>query len=235
MTSSEPARHRPRLLVVDDDAATLRQVASALRPAYDVLQAVPGPAALEQLELEWPDLVVLEPSCQGAEHLARAIKHRADIPIIALSRDTSTAAKIRALRSYAEDYITKPFEVGELHARIDRVLHRMHGRLPAQDLRLSPDVTLLLPRRVALVRGRPVRLGPTETRLLALLAAELGQPVPAAAIAAHAGDPRSPGHADPKTVWVWVCRVRRKIERDPAKPELLLTVKGIGYRLTMIR
>ena len=73
------------------------------------------------------------------------------------------------------------------------------------------------------------------SRLLALLAAELGQPVPAAAIAAHAGDPGSPGHADSETVWAWVCRVRRKIEQDPAKPELLLTVKGIGYRLTVIR
>jgi len=123
---------------------------------------------------------------------------------------------------------------GSIASSIACTVHRMHGRLPTQDLRFSPDVTLLLPRRVALVRGRPVRLGPTEIRLLALLAAELGQPVRAAAIAAHAEDPRSPGHADPKTVWVWVCRVRRKIERDPAKPELL-TVKGIGYRLTMIR
>jgi DNA-binding response OmpR family regulator len=88
---------------------------------------------------------------------------------------------------------------------------------------------------MALVRGHPVNLSPTDTRLLALLAAELGQPVPAAAIAAHAGDPGSPGHADSETVWAWVCRVLRKIERDPAKPELLLTVKGIGYRLTVIR
>jgi DNA-binding response OmpR family regulator len=232
VTSSEPVLSGRRLLVVDDDADTLGNLAGAGRPAYRVLQALPGPAALAQLELEWPDLVVLEPSCRGAEELALAIKRRADIPIIAVSRDRSASAKVRALCSYAEDYVTKPFDVGELNARIDRVLHRMHGRLPAKDLRLSPDVTLMLSRRVALVRGHAVNLSPTDTRLLAVLAAELGQPVPTGAIAAHAGDPGSPRHADPEMVWVWVCRARRKIERDPAKPELLLTVRGNGYRLT---
>jgi DNA-binding response OmpR family regulator len=235
VSSSEPAQPRPRLLVVDDDSDTLRQLASAARKAYDVLQAAPGPAALEQLEVEWPDLILLERSCQGAEELAHEIKRRVDIPIIVVSRDTSTRAKIRALRSYAEDYVTKPFSPWELHARIDRVLRRMHGRLPAKDLRLSPDVTLVLPQRVALVRGRLVGLSPTDTRLLALLGAELGQAVPSAVIAAHAANPRSSDPADLNSVWVWVNRVRRKIERDPAKPELLLTVKGTGYRLTTIR
>jgi DNA-binding response OmpR family regulator len=180
---------------------------------------------LQQLELEWPDLVVLESACRGATDLAAEIKQRADIPILVLSCDSSTAAKIRALRAYAEDYVTKPFDAGELQARIDRVLHRLHGRLPAKDLRLSPDVTLLLGRRVAVVRGRPVGLGPTEVRLLALLAAELGQVVPIGTIAAGIYDDTL-RYADVKTVWVSVCRLRRKIERDPARPELLRTVKA---------
>ncbi len=85
------------------------------------------------------------------------------------------------------------------------------------------------------MRRRPVRLSPTETRLLALLAAEPGHPVPLAAIAAQAGDPRAAGRTDDTAVREWVCRLRRKIERDPAKPELLLTVTGIGYRLTTTR
>ncbi len=123
MTPREPSPDRPRF-VVDDDPDTVRHIASAVRPSYEVL-TVPGAAALRQLEREWPDLVVLDPSAQGGEQLALAIRLRADIPIIALSRDPSAAAKIHALRSFAEDYVSKPFDVDELHARIDRVLHRM--------------------------------------------------------------------------------------------------------------
>ncbi len=234
MTSGKPALPRPRVLAVDDDPKTLRQLIRALGATYDVRPARPGPTVLAQLEREWPDLVVLEPADAGADRLARAIRQRVDIPIIALSRASSSQAKIRALRAYAEDYLTKPFDTGELEARIDRVLRRLHGRLPAKDLRLSPEVTLVLPRRMAIVRGCSVELTPAESRLLAVLTAELGQVVPTDAIAAQVGGPRGPAFAGRPTVWACVAHVRNKIERDPAKPKLLLTAKGLGYRLTTV-
>jgi DNA-binding response OmpR family regulator len=163
MTFSEGVRPRPRVLVVDDDPETLRQLSSVVRWGYETIQALPPPDTLRQLEADWPDLVLLDPASRGARELAIAIKERADIPIIALSRDASIEAKVQAIRSYAEDYVTKPFDVGELLARIDRVLYRMRGRLPAKGLRLSSDVTLLLTQSAAIVRGRAVPLGPLQT------------------------------------------------------------------------
>ncbi len=165
----------------------------------------------------------------GGEELAARIKQRADIPIIVVSAISTSESKVDLLQRYAEDYVTKPFEFDELAARIERVLQRVGDRIPSQALALGPDLTIVLGRRTAILDGRSVALSPTETRLLATLAANLDRPVSTEAILSRVWS--GADDADPAYVWVTVRRLRRKIERDPDNPRHLLTEKAGGYRL----
>lgn len=221
-----------QLLLVDDDVQLLVFLADRLRrDGYAVTTARSGREALQRLDAAWPDLVVLDLMMPGIDgvRLAGRIKQRADIPIVVLSAITAAESKIELIERYAEDYLTKPFEYGELHARIERVLRRIQDRIPRQELTLSDELTLILPRREALVSGEPVSLSPTETRFLATLAAHLGKPVTTERLLTSVWSAAE--GADPPYVWVTVRRLRMKIERDPDAPRYLLTERGRGYRL----
>jgi len=229
---TEPRPHR--ILLVDDDPDLLVVLAEQLHEdGYDVATARDGVEALRRLEMGWPDLILLDlmmPRLDGVA-LAHEIKSTADLPIIVLSAIDTADSKARLLADVAEDYVTKPYHYPELRARIQRVLRRLGDRIPRQSLVLGPNLTLNLQRRAATVGGREVTLTRTETRLLATLAANLGETVSTDTLIAR-GWTETEG-ADASYVWVSMRRLRQKTEIDPAHPAHLLTVRGVGYRLVI--
>ena len=223
---------RRRILLVDDDVRLAGLLGDRLQhDGYECVIARTGPDALRRLDQAWPDLILLDlmlPGIDGVE-LAGQIKKRADIPIIIVSAVDESESKVDLLQRYAEDYVTKPFDFDELLARIQRVLRRVGDRIPSQALELGPHLTLILGRREAIRDGERVGLSRTEARLLATLAANLGQPVATETILSRVWSDAD--GADPAYVWVTVRRLRRKIEMDPDVPRYLLTERAGGYRL----
>jgi len=226
------AASRPRILIVDDDPNLLIVLAEQLRAdGYDVVTARDGDEALRRLRQSWPDLLVIDmlmPRMDGLT-LAREVKNLADLPIIVLSAIDAADSKADLLDEVAEDYVTKPYHYPELRARITRVLRRLGDKVPRQSLVLGPDLVLDLHKREATVGGKPVQLTPTESRLLYALAANLGQTVTTETLLSRGW--ADTDDADPSYVWVTMRRLRQKVEVDPNKPQHLITMRGIGYRL----
>jgi len=224
-----------RILVVDDDATLLVVLSEQLRDdGYEVATARDGLEALRRLEGGWPDLILLDltmPRIDGLA-LARQIKAQVDLPIIVLSAIDTADSKARLLDEVAEDYVSKPYHYPELRARIQRVLLRLGDRIPRRSLVLGPNLTLDLHRRAATVAGKEVRLTPTEARLLASLAANLGETVGTDTLLARGW--ADTDEADSSYLWVSLRRLRQKIEVDPDQPVHLITVRGVGYRLVAL-
>jgi DNA-binding response OmpR family regulator len=224
--------HVQRILVVDDDTRLLAQLGDRLeRDGFDVHTARSGPEALARLGTFSPDIVVLDLMMPGmdGEATAERMLRESEVPIIVLSAITAGESKVKLIERYAEDYVTKPFDYDELRARIRRVSHRLGERVRVRELRLGPDLTLVLERREAWVAGQRVPLSPIEVRLLTALAANLGQVVRTAQLVARGWS--EVDAADESFVWVSVRRLRRKIEIDPDHPRYLVTERGVGYRL----
>ncbi len=221
-----------RVLLVDDDVRLLAQLTDRLeRDGFDVQPARSGNEALTRFRTFGPDVVVLDlmmPGMDGEETAERLLR-LGDVPIIVLSAITASESKVRFIERYAEDYITKPFDYAELRARIKRVAHRLGERVRDRELRLGPDLTLVLQRREAWVNGRRVPLSPIESRLLGALTKDLGRVVRTEQLIARGWS--EVDAADESFVWVSVRRLRQKIEPDPDHPRYLLTERGVGYRL----
>ena len=131
-------------MLVDDDVRLGGVLADRLRRrGFTVAVARSGAEALRRLDVEWPELVLLDLMMPGigGEELAARIKQRADIPIIVVSAISTSESKVDLLQRYAEDYVTKPFEFDELAARIERVLQRVGDRIPSQALALGRDLS----------------------------------------------------------------------------------------------
>ncbi len=221
-----------RVLLVDDDSQLLMRLADRLeRDGFSVATARSGREALDRLDKWWPEIVVLDLMMPGmdGEELAAQIKRRADLPIIVLSAITAGETKVKLIERYAEDYVTKPFDYPELVARIRRIRQRLGEHIPGREIRLGPDLLLVLERRECYIAGEPVQLSPTETRILETLVAHLGQTVTTEHLIASAWSAAEA--ADASFVWVAIRRLRQKIERDPDHPLHLLTKRGVGYRL----
>jgi two-component system KDP operon response regulator KdpE len=222
---------RPGILLVDDDATLLSVLARRLsREGYEVHTAPSGEHALRHLERAWPQLLIVDlmmPGMDGFE-LCDRVKRIADLPIIVLSAVDASEAKVRALESYAEDYVTKPFNPDELVARVQRVMRRASAGRPQLVLDGGDLEIDLAARRVTTAAGQQP-LTPTEVRLLQVLIAAIDHTVPTDTILDRVWS-ESDG-ADPSYVWVTVRRLRRKIEVDPDRPRHLLTDRGVGYRL----
>ncbi len=225
---------RPAVLLVDDDP-TLRSVLARRlgRDGFDVRPVSSGVEALRALERAWPAILVIDlmmPGMDGFE-LCRRVKQIADLPIIVLSAVDESEAKVRALEYYAEDYVTKPFDPDELSARIHRILRRTEsgrGGLTLDGGALEIDLV----QRRARVDDRTESLSPTEVRFLSVLIASLDRTVPTDTLLNRVwSDSELP---DPSYVWVTVRRLRNKIERDPNRPRVLLTDRGVGYRLSTV-
>jgi len=175
------------------------------------------------------DLVLLDlglPDMDGVE-VIRRLRARTDLPIIVLSARHASTEKVDALDAGADDYVTKPFDLAELLARL-RVAGRRTGTEPDQLLIRTPDFEINLPGKRVLRGGEAVRLTPIEWSILELLARNPGRLVPQQQVLAQVWGPAYV--KETQYLRVYMAQLRRKLEPDPARPRYLLTEAGMGYR-----
>ena len=220
-----------RILVVDDEPAILRFLRAGLgSQGYVVVEATTGQAALDLVRQNRADLVVLDlglPDLDGLEVISRIRASGQMLPILVLSSRDDEGAKVRALDLGADDYVTKPFGVEELLARIRAAQrHRLqvHGEKPVFK---TGDLTVDLVRRIVTVRGQEVKFAPREYDLLRLLVAHAGKVLTHNMILREVWGP----HTDVQYLRIYIRALRRKIEQDMDKPEYIVTETGVGYRL----
>jgi two-component system KDP operon response regulator KdpE len=224
-----------RILIADDEPQIRRVMRATLTAqGYDVDDVRTGEEALERLHDSKADLVLLDVNMPGMGGLAacRAIRSTSEIAIIMLTVRNEEADKVAALDSGADDYITKPFSTPELMARIRAALRR---------LPISPeggpesiafgDVELHLKARQVRVSGREIRLTPKEFELLQYLAAHRNVSIPHARLLQAVWGPGYGGEVE--YLRVFINQLRKKIEKDPSKPQYLLTEPWVGYRLAV--
>ena len=221
----------PRVLVVDDEPQILRFLQPALDASgYVVLHAETGREALRAAANAAPDIIILDlglPDMDGKDVL-KQVRRFSKVPVIVLSARDAETDKIDALDAGADDYVEKPFAIGELLARL-RVALR-HARGAAEDRQIFKADGLVIDRERRLVTrdGEAVKLTPREYELLALLAQNAGRVVTHGQILTAVW---GPAHADDvQYLRVFCGRLRAKIERDPAEPVLIKTETGVGYR-----
>jgi len=218
-----------RVLVVDDDPNIRRVLGVALRArGYDAVSTEDGTGALKQAAATHPDVVVLDlglPDIDGMQVLA-ALRSQTRAPIIILSGRADATDKIDALDAGADDYITKPFAIGELLARVRACTRRVPDDVAAP-IQIG-QVTVNLAARTAIFHNEPIRLTPTEWRLLEALLQQPGMLVDQQHLLATAW---GPGVADKRHyLRLYMARLRHKLEPDPHHPRYLLTEPGMGYR-----
>lgn len=223
----------PQAVLIEDDREIRRFVRVSLQAAgFLVFEAETGERGLIEAATRQPDLVVLDlglPDRDGLD-IIRDLRAWSGVPILILSARSQETQKVAALDAGADDYLTKPFGVPELLARIRALLRRAirdddSGRTPIELGSLCIDLT----RRVVTRGGQIVHLTPTEYRMLTVLLAHAGR------VLTHRQllkDVWGPSHAD-RTHYlrVFMAGLRRKLEEDPARPKHLLTETGVGYRL----
>ncbi|MFB7472223.1 response regulator [Kitasatospora sp. NPDC056184] len=219
------------ILVVDDEPALLRTLRINLGARqYAVRTAATGGEALDRAAHHSPDAVLLDlglPDLDGMDVL-RGLRRRSAVPIIVLSGRSGAADRIGALDAGADDYLTKPFLMEELLARLRAVLRRPPVADPAGSAPVIGDHTVDLAATTVTGPDGPVRLTPTEWRILALLLANPGRLVPGRRILREVWGPAQEQHGN--YLRVYLAGLRRKLERDPARPRHLITEPGIGYR-----
>ena len=218
------------VLVIDDEPPIRKLLRMGLAAqGYQTTEAANGKAALELLA-DGPDLVILDlglPDVEGLE-LLRTIRERNDkVPIVVLSSRSDERAKVEALDFGADDYLTKPFGMDELLARMRAALRhqlQVHGERPI--FRLG-DLSVDLVRRIVRLRDEEVKLSPNEYELLRVLVQHAGKVLTHRFLLGELWDPLT----DAQYLRVYVRQLRQKIETDPERPQYLLTETGIGYRL----
>jgi two-component system, OmpR family, KDP operon response regulator KdpE len=219
-----------RVLVVDDEPQFLRALETNLRGAgYEVETATTAKEALAAAGLRPPDAIILDlllPDGTGTE-VSRELRAWSEAPIVLVSAVGDEAEKIAALDAGADDYVTKPFAMGELLARLRAALRRAG---PAGDpvLEVGP-IRIDLDKQSVTVDGRPVHLTPHEYRILKLLALNPGKLLTHRTILQDVWGPAY--GAESNYLHVYVSQLRRKLEPDPARPQYLVTEPGAGYRL----
>jgi two-component system KDP operon response regulator KdpE len=222
------------ILVVDDEPAIVRLVQTKLQAdGYAVLTAERGEQALEILENDRPDLVVLDltmPGIDGFETLHR-MRITSHVPVIMLTARAGDADRLKGFAGGADDYVTKPFNPDELAARISAVLRRSGGAAPVggRTLLHYPGLEIDLERRRVLVSNEDVRLSRTEWELLAQLAGNTGRVMLHSELLTRIWGPEF--RDETHYLRTWVSRLRAKLETDPATPALITTFPGLGYRL----
>jgi DNA-binding response OmpR family regulator len=222
------------ILLVDDEDAVRRLLTFPLeRDGFTVVQAADGEEALRRFGERPPDLVVLDlmlPKLDGLE-VCKRLRATSTVPIIMLTARDDELDKVLGLELGADDYITKPFSIREFRSRVRALLRRANQ--PRTD---SPEVERLergelvldVPKRTVTVRGEPVSLTYVEFELLRVLAGSPGRVFSRRMLLEALWS--SADYRDPRTIDVHVRHLREKIERESRTPELILTVRGVGYR-----
>jgi two-component system KDP operon response regulator KdpE len=221
---------RLKILVIDDEPPIRKLLRMGLNTqGYDVLEASNGKTGIEMLTQE-PDLIILDlglPDIEGLE-LLRTIRGRKEgVPVVVLSSRGDEAGKVQALDLGADDYVTKPFGMDELLARMRAALRhqlQVHGERPI--FRVG-DLSVDLVRRIVKVREQDVKLSPKEYDLLRVLVQHAGKVLTHKFLLGELWDDLT----DAQYLRVYVRQLRQKIEADPERPHYVLTETGIGYRL----
>jgi two-component system, OmpR family, KDP operon response regulator KdpE len=220
-----------RVLLVDDEPAIRRFLRLSFdAEGYQVEEAGDGKAALDMLRTKAPDLLILDlglPDLDGFEVIRQLRDFGSSIPIVVLSSRTDEKGKVQALDLGADDYVTKPFGIDELLARTRTALRHRLQQQGEKPVFRSGDLALDLVRRKVMVGDREVRLSPRAYEVLRLLAAHAGKVLTHKFILDEVWD----GATDVQYLRVYVRTLRKKIEADPDRPELILTEPGVGYRL----
>jgi DNA-binding response OmpR family regulator len=227
------ARARHSIVVAHGDARMARYLRANLEAAgYTAKTAANLGAALKLIELEEPDLALVDlalPDEQGRDPLARTLA-RTTAPIVALG-GADPAACVEALDAGAADFIAQPLSVEEALARVRRALRPSRGQTSEPRQRIFTCGALVIDdaQRLVTIGGAPTQLSKTEYRLLRTLAQNLGKTLSHEALLAQVWGPAYSKEIE--FVWVYIRRLRRKIEPDPARPRYILTAPGVGYRL----
>ena len=220
-----------RVLLIEDEDAYRETLGYLLRKeGFDVVEAADGTIGLAEFERGGADIVLLDlmmPGLPGTE-VCRRLRARSSVPVIMVTARDDEIDKVVGLELGADDYVTKPFSHRELVARIRAVLRR------GQDFELEPDVLEVddvrmdIERHEVWVRGEPVRLALKEFELLEILLRNAGRVMTRGQLIDRIWGADYVG--DTKTLDVHVKRLRAKVETDPADPQLLVTVRGLGYK-----
>jgi len=220
-----------RILVVDDEPQILRALRAALKGhGYDVQTAADGEEALDLLALHPPDVVILDlvmPGKSGFD-VVREVRTWSALPIIVLSARGEDRDKVTALDLGADDYLTKPFSMNELLARIRVSLRHRPEQAASDPVIRAGAVAIDLERRIVTRDGASVHVTPTEWQLLVELARAAGKVLTQRMLLQRVWGPEYGDEA--QYLRVYINQLRRKLEADPARPRILITEPGVGYR-----
>ena len=222
-----------RILVVDDDRQLLRALRINLSArGYEVVVAPDGETALNAASRQPPDLVVLDlglPDVDGVD-VVEGLRGWSAVPVIVLSARDQEQSKVRALDAGADDYVTKPFGMDELLARVRAALRR-GSPVPQEPVVTTEAFTIDLAARRVTRDGANVRLTPTEWHLLEVLVRNAGKLVPHRQLLQEVWGPKY--ESETNYLRVYLAQLRAKLEPDPARPRHLLTEPGMGYRFVV--
>ncbi len=223
--------HRPRILIVDDEPGVITTLKVALEAnGFETLTALNGNEALKIMDKELTDLMILDiimPEMDGFE-VCRHVRQWSDIPIIMLSARQGEEDKVQCLNLGSDDYISKPFSIRELIARVKAVLRRTTGTTPSEPTFTCERMTIDFTKRRVTLAGNEVRLTPTEYSLLQELVLNADK------VLTHTQLLRivwGPEYGEEKEyLRVFIQRLRSKLEHDPSQPKHIITLPGIGYK-----
>ncbi|MFV9503338.1 MAG: response regulator [Oscillochloridaceae bacterium umkhey_bin13] len=233
--SHEEIQHPRRILIADDDPSIAGLIQITLTdPRYEITAAANGLEALKAFEQRPFDVVILDvmmPYIDGFE-ACQKIREKSDVPIVILTSRDGTDDVVHGFELGADDYITKPFKTAELIARVEAILRRVEGyksRRAPPVVRVGP-IEIDEPRHRVTVRGQNINLTPMEFELLYFLAANAGQVFDRETLFREVWGYEYVGETN--LVDVCVRRLREKVEETPSQPRLIVTVRGVGYKLS---
>ncbi|MCB8932969.1 MAG: response regulator [Fimbriimonadaceae bacterium] len=221
-----------RILIIDDDLPIRRFLKASLDPVeYELIEAETGQQGIQATAMRNPQVVLLDlglPDMDGVD-VAKSLREWTQVPIIVLSARGQEKDKIDALEAGADDYLTKPFGMGELHARIRVALRRLGGGDAGEPVLETGGLRVDLAKRQVFRNGTEIHLTPNEYNLLAMLVRHAGRVVTHRQLLSEVWGPAyvEEGHY----LRVYMGQLRHKLEDDPARPKLLINEPGVGYRL----
>ena len=221
-----------RVLVVEDERALLRALAMNLTArGYDVTEADSGTRALTAAAAKEHDVILLDlglPDISGLD-VIRGVRAYATTPIVVLSARTATTEKVAALDLGADDFVTKPFSIDELLARLRAATRRGGAAAESSDTVSLGDTSVdLAAKTITAVDGTAIHLTPTEWALLETLLRHPGKLITGRALLTQLRG--TPDHTDPSYLRIYIGQLRKKLEPEPARPRYLITEPGMGYR-----